>query len=925
MAGAVKNLMVRAGADFSAITKQSKKAATSMREMQTGVSRSCSLMSAAAAGVKRAFSALGIAVSVTALINFSKAAAEAYDAQAEGEVKLARVMRNTMNASNAEIQSILDLTAAQQQLGVVGDEVQLAGAQELATYLTLTDTLGTLIPVMNDMAAQQYGYNVTAEQTTTIATMLGKVMNGQVGALSRYGYTFDAAQEQVLKFGTEAERAAVLAEVVSQSVGGMNAALAATPTGRMKQLSNTLGDIKEQFGQAVRTLGTVFLPLLNAVASILADVATLATKVAQTIANVFGGKAAGKEWQYIPPGTAAAAEDAADGMDQLAQSTQKAGEAAQKNLQQASFDTLHILADNAKAAGSAADEAADDSGAGSGASSGIREIEGAADEASEGIGWLQKVLEKAKEKWEDFKAGLNLDPLKESVARLKDAVAPLVGDVGAGLQWLWDQVLKPLGQWTINELAPRLINVLAESFRLLHSVIERLKPVFEALWEKILKPVGEWAAETLIYALDRITTLLGGLADLISGRISLGEFIAQLTPLETALLAVATALGTVKLAAEAITAIQAIKNIPTLVGNLGKLAGGITGVQGPVRGLHDAFKLVFGEGSILAGVGALLGGLVLAISNFVKQWQDGCSWINAALEAVGLALAAIGAVILGAPAAVAAAIAAIIFAVSELAAYLHEHWDEIKQGFSDTWAKVKDWGANTWRSLADSCKETGRQIKQTWVDARADLKRDWDSIRQTGRDLWANISQFGTDAWSKVQGAWQRASGFFQSNVINPIKNAFRNFINGILGFFEGMANGAISGINSIVNAMNRLSFSIPSWVPIIGGRSFGFNLPTVSPVTLPRLATGAVIPPNKEFAAILGDQKSGMNIETPERLLRDIVREEAGNAALLAMLDEILDAIRSGKEIVVDRYKLGKVMSRSMAEQSRAAGYSGL
>ncbi len=61
--------------------------------------------------------------------------------------------------------------------------------------------------------------------------MLGKVMDGQTGALSRYGYSFDAIQEQILKYGTEAQRAAVLSDVVSSAVGGMNAELAKTDDG----------------------------------------------------------------------------------------------------------------------------------------------------------------------------------------------------------------------------------------------------------------------------------------------------------------------------------------------------------------------------------------------------------------------------------------------------------------------------------------------------------------------------------------------------------------------------------------------------------------------------------------------------------------------------------------------------------------------
>jgi hypothetical protein len=144
----------------------------------------------------------------------------AYALQETAEAKVAQVMRNTMAASDAEIESIKALCSAQQELGVIGDEVQLAGAQELATYLEKKSSLEQLLPVMNDMLAQQYGLEASQESAAQIATMLGKVMEGQTSALSRYGYSFDEAQEKVLKFGTEEERAAVLAEVVSQSVGG---------------------------------------------------------------------------------------------------------------------------------------------------------------------------------------------------------------------------------------------------------------------------------------------------------------------------------------------------------------------------------------------------------------------------------------------------------------------------------------------------------------------------------------------------------------------------------------------------------------------------------------------------------------------------------------------------------------------------------
>ena len=201
------------------------------------------------AGIGRGFVVFNQAMEIVGKFNAKmKEFADANRAQVEAETKLGQVMRNTMGASLDEFESIKELASEQQKLGVIGDEVQLAGAQELGTYLSKTASLKKLMPVMNDMVAQQYGMAASQEQATQIASMLGKVMEGQVGALSRYGYKFDEAQEKILKYGTEEERVATLAEVIEQSVGGMNEALANTPEGRVHQVSMAMGDIKEKIG-----------------------------------------------------------------------------------------------------------------------------------------------------------------------------------------------------------------------------------------------------------------------------------------------------------------------------------------------------------------------------------------------------------------------------------------------------------------------------------------------------------------------------------------------------------------------------------------------------------------------------------------------------------------------------------------------------
>lgn len=206
--------------------------------------------------VNESFSALaqaslvfsGISSAVQQLSSVVDSLSSAYAVQQQAETQLETVMRQRMSATDEMIQGIKDLCSEQQRLGVIGDEVQLAGAQQLATFVTTESALRTLIPAMNNLGAQQKGLNATGSDMLAIANLMGKAMQGQVTALRRVGISFDDAQAAALKNGNEQQRAALLAEIITQNVGEMNAALAATDAGRQKQLANNLGDVQEKLG-----------------------------------------------------------------------------------------------------------------------------------------------------------------------------------------------------------------------------------------------------------------------------------------------------------------------------------------------------------------------------------------------------------------------------------------------------------------------------------------------------------------------------------------------------------------------------------------------------------------------------------------------------------------------------------------------------
>ena len=204
---------------------------------------------------------------VTSMVSTMQDLAGAYQIQQQAETQLATVMKQRMDATDKDIQKIKELASAQQELGIIGDEVQLAGAQQVATFLTQRASLETLLPAMNNLIAQQKGYNATSGDAVNIANLMGKAMQGQTSALRRVGITFTEAQEEALKFGSEQERAAMLAQIITDNVGNMNAELANTSSGQMKQLSNTLGDIKESIGafaQSAMPFMTIFASAVTA-------------------------------------------------------------------------------------------------------------------------------------------------------------------------------------------------------------------------------------------------------------------------------------------------------------------------------------------------------------------------------------------------------------------------------------------------------------------------------------------------------------------------------------------------------------------------------------------------------------------------------------------------------------------------------------
>ena len=222
-------------------------------------------------------------------------------------------------------------------------------------------------------------------------------------------------------------------------------------------------------------------------------------------------------------------------------------------------------------------------------------------------------------------------------------------------------------------------------------------------------------------------------------------------------------------------------------------------------------------------------------------------------------------------------------------------WQNLKDWAAEALNAIGGWFVLRWDAIKAKVVEVWTGIKAIWSAAK-----DWfnsavlSPIGSFFTAKWAAIKLTVTGVWDAVKNAWSGVKQWFDTMVLTPIKTAFKTawdavgdimkapfiaigkfvkgIINGLIGFLNGLIGGFERAINFIISALNRISVKIPAWVPLIGGNTFGVNIQPVSYGRIPYLATGAVIPPNAPFAAVLGDQRSGKNIEAPLKTIEQAV-----------------------------------------------------
>ena len=257
-------------------------------------------------------------------------------------------------------------------------------------------------------------------------------------------------------------------------------------------------------------------------------------------------------------------------------------------------------------------------------------------------------------------------------------------------------------------------------------------------------------------------------------------------------------------------------------------------------------------------------------------------------------------------------IAAIVALFAALVAVIVSNWEDICDWFSGKWDDfVAGWN-DFWDSVAFCAQEWWKSVTTEWTNF-------WNGIVDKFNALKSGLSQ----AWDAFWTGLSDRVGDIWNGIVNTVKGA----VNSLIGFINGMISAVVGGLNSAIDALNSLSVDIPDWVPVVGGNRLGFSIGHVTAPQIPYLAQGAVIPANREFLAVLGDQSHGTNVEAPLDTIKQAVAEVmedlqagqmAGFEAVVSVLREILSAVY-GIELTDE--DVGRAVQRWQRKQAIATG----
>lgn len=636
---------------------------------------------------------------------------------------------------------------------------------------------------------------------------------------------------------------------------------------RVMQLQ--LQSLKATVGQG---LINIFAPVLKVINVLLGKLATLANAFKSFTELITGKKSSGQTSGGGAglTGNAGGVQDTADAYGQaadnagkLADSTEDVADAT-KDAAKAAKGYLSPLDEinrySIQDASSTASKTPSTSGSGSGGGTSlpsavsnvdygkVAEGETALDKISKSAEKLAKLLKRL---WKPFQDAWKKEG-KNTISAAQIAlsgIAKLAKSVGRSLVEVWtngtgttmlttmlriaQNVLKTIGNiasgfadaWNKNNVGTQIIQNIANALVVVMQFIER-----------IAADTATWAANLDFYPLlESISNLTSAFAPILESIGNVLEWIYN-----------NIVLPMLKWVIEV--------GLPTVINLVSKVATFLADHQSIVEAFGAALIGAFAAAKI-AGLASIIiknvSGIAMAAKGLISL-ITGTGGIMGGIKAIATAIGPGGVFVL----AVGACIA--------IGVLLYKNWDKIKEMAGKVW----DWISNKTRRFVEDIgnKLRGLATKMTtiWGNIKASAHQKWNAI-------WSTVSGFAKRIKNAIVDKFTSAK-----NTVVDVFNGMRDAIRSVLNNIISVVNGAISKVNGVVSAIES-AFSFGPWkVPTpFGSKTIGFKATFPRVPTVPYLAKGAVIPPRSEFLAVLGDQKQGNNIETPEALLRKIVREE--------------------------------------------------
>ncbi len=344
------------------------------------------------------------------------------------------------------------------------------------------------------------------------------------------------------------------------------------------------------------------------------------------------------------------------------------------------------------------------------------------------------------------------------------------------------------------------------------------------------------------------------------------------------------------------------------------------------RGAELTVGLALAFGKAGAGVGLIVTGLTLLVTAFHDAAQNGWNLQNTLMAIAGIIATGLGIALLTGSwiplliAGIAALLLAIVVAFGDGEALI-EGAKKFLKGFLDFFVGLF---TGDFQRAMTGIKEIFAGLQQILFTVIEALKNmlfsffDWLDEQTGGRfhgaieTIKAGIGNFFQWLQESTAGLVAAVQQIFEGLLLfftgvftgdwdkawQGVQEIFKGVWNGIVSCFEAAVNLIIRGVNRLIERINSIRLEAPDWVPGIGGKSWSPQIPSLSEVKLPRLATGTVVPPNREFLAVLGDNKKEPEIVSPVSTLKE---------AFLAALKESGGGAGGKATIILDSRVLGE------------------